>query len=142
MRPRAFHLGRVETVAKCPWDALQVLHNDSVKIRYWYAEGAMETLVRNGDGDELLFLHKGSGQLFCDFGRLSISEGDYVLIPRGTLWRTEFDGYAACLLIEASNASYCLPEKGMLGNQALFDPAMLDTPVMDEAFRAQQTEDP
>jgi homogentisate 1,2-dioxygenase len=43
-------------------------------------------------------------------------------------------------MIEACNGSFMLPDKGLLGPHALFDPAMLDVPRMDEAFRAQQTE--
>ncbi len=43
------------------------------------------------------------------------------------------------LLIEATNGAYRLPEKGVVGPHAIFDPARLETPVIDEAFRAQQT---
>src|SRR5690606_26887551 len=44
------------------------------------------------------------------------------------------------LLIEASNSSYMLPDKGLLGPNAIFDQAMLDVPHIDEAFLAQQDE--
>jgi len=142
LRPRAFDLGRITERAACPWDAALVLHNDHLRYRFWRTAGAMETLVRNGDGDELIFVHEGAGELFCDFGHLTIAEGDYVILPRGTMWRTEFQGKAACLLIEATNGAYRLPEKGLLGPQAIFDPAALDTPRIDEAFKAQQTEEP
>src|SRR3546814_9431969 len=63
------------------------------------------------------------------------------MLPRGTMWRTEFDGDADLLMIEATNDSYHLPDKGLVGRHAIFDPAMLDSPVMDQAFRAQQTPD-
>ena len=49
----------------------------------------MDHLVRNGDGDELLFVHAGAGDLFCDFGHLSYRDGDYIVLPRGTMWRIE-----------------------------------------------------
>jgi homogentisate 1,2-dioxygenase len=42
------------------------------------------------------------------------------------------------LLIEATNSSYMLPDRGMVGQHAVFDPAVLDTPAIDDAFRAQQ----
>jgi len=45
------------------------------------------------------------------------------------------------MLIEATNSSYALPDKGMLGNHAIFDPAMLDVPKMEAAFVAQQSDD-
>jgi len=61
-----------------------------------------------------------------------------VLVPRGTMWRIEVCEPLSALLIEAVNSSYELPDKGLLGGHAIFDPAMLDTPVMDAAFVAQR----
>src|SRR6186713_2609421 len=46
-------------------------------------------LARNADGDELMFVHAGRGELYCDYGHLSFEAGDYLLIPRGTMWRVE-----------------------------------------------------
>ena len=54
--------------------------------------------VRNADGDVLLFIHEGAGDLFCDFGHLPYRDGDYIVLPRGTMWRLEpsrADGIAA-----------------------------------------------
>ncbi len=98
----------------------------------------MDHLVRNSDGDELLFIHEGSGDLYCDYGHLQIRVGDYVMLPRGTMWRIETQSSMQVLLIEATNDSYRLPDKGLLGPHAIFDPAMLDVPAIDDAFRAQQ----
>ena len=141
LRPRAFDLTRLEQRTGTPWDATPILTNAHTKMRFWRTEGAMPNLARNGDGDELLFVHQGQGRLFCDYGHLEIGEGDYVVLPRGTMWRTEFDGTADLLLIEATNDMYKLPEKGVAGRHAIFDPAILDTPRIDDTFRAQQTDD-
>ncbi len=141
LRPRAFDLNRLNYRPNLPFEAATVLHNAHCKLRFWRTSGKMERLARNGDGDELLFVHDGKGQIFCDFGRMDLRAGDYVMLPRGTMWRTEFDGDADVLMIEATNGSYMLPDKGLVGHHAIFDPAMLDTPVMDEAFRNQQTPD-
>jgi homogentisate 1,2-dioxygenase len=102
----------------------------------------MDHLVRNADGDELIFVHAGRAALFCDWGHLELREGDYLVLPRGALWRVEVQGSLRALLIEATGASYALPERGLLGDHALFDPAVLDTPRIDDAFRAQQGEQP
>ena len=141
LRPRAFDLGRLEAADGDPWQATEVLYNAHVRYRFWHTQGAMDALVRNADGDELMFVHRGKGALFCDYGHLAIAEGDYIVIPRGTMWRTEFDGAAQVLLIEATGGSYCLPDRGPAGAHAIFDPAVLDTPAIDDAFRAQQTPD-
>jgi homogentisate 1,2-dioxygenase len=118
-----------------------MLYNNSVRMRFWRCNaGRMDHLVRNADGDELLFVHQGAGELYCDFGHLSFATGDYILLPRGTMWRLESREPLAVLSIEATNASYHLPDKGLAGPHAIFDAAMLDVPRMDEAFRAQQSD--
>ncbi len=140
LRPRAFDLRELPAGAPGPWDATPVLTNAHCRIRYWRMSGNMKRLARNADGDELLFLHSGSAELYCDFGHLACEAGDYVVLPRGTMWRLECSQAADLLLIEASNASYMLPEKGLVGNHAIFDPAVLDTPEVDDAFLAQQSD--
>jgi homogentisate 1,2-dioxygenase len=140
LRPHAFDLTKLGEAAASPWEAAEILHNASVRVRYWRATGAMDHLVRNADGDELLFVHQGRGELFCDYGHLSFGIGDYIVVPRGTMWRLECDEPLCALLIEASNSSYSLPEKGLVGPHAIFDPAMLDVPRIDDAFRAQQSD--
>ena len=101
----------------------------------------MKHLVRNADGDQLLFIHSGEGEIYCDFGRFEITSGDYVLLPRGTMWRVEVKVPVSMLLIESTNTSITLPEKGVVGVHAFFDPAMLDTPMIDDKFLDQQTVD-
>ena len=98
----------------------------------------MPRLERNADGDVLLFVHKGAGDLFCDFGHLGYRDGDYILLPRGTMWRLEPKAPTEALLIEATNDSLKLPDRGLLGTHALFDSAALDTPKLDEAFKTQR----
>ena len=137
LRPRAFDLNELPAAA-CPWEARRVLHNAHVDYRFWRAEGRMDHLVRNGDGDDLLFLHRGHGDFFCDYGRLPVEQGDYVVIPRGTMWRLDAEGPVEALLIEATGGFYRLPDKGMVGRHAVFDPAALVLPRIDDAFRAQQ----
>ena len=46
-----------------------------------------ECFYRNGEGDEVLFVHEGSGELETVFGRLPFGPHDYVVIPRGTTYR-------------------------------------------------------
>jgi homogentisate 1,2-dioxygenase len=142
LRPHAYDLTRLEGAAASPWDAPLVLGNAALRLRYWRCAGRMDHLARNADGDELLFVHAGAGELYCDFGHLSFAAGDYLVVPRGTMWRLECTEPAALLLIEATNSSFVLPDRGLLGNHAFFDPAMLDTPAIDAAFLAQQSEQP
>ncbi len=140
LRPRAFDLTKLDGAEASPWDAPLVLGNAEVKLRWWRPSEPMEFLARNADGDELIFVHRGRGDLFCDYGHLAVGAGDYVVLPRSTMWRIDPAEPMALLLIEATEASYRLPEKGLVGRHAIFDPAVLDLPRIDDAFRAQQTE--
>ena len=140
LKPRAFDTVKIERQAASPWQADLLLSNAHLKFRFWRCEMGARELARNGDGDELLFIHAGAGDLFCDFGHLQFGEGDYIVMPRGTMWRIEPSAPVVALMMEATNDSYRLPDKGMLGAHALFDPAMLEVPHVDDAFRAQQGE--
>lgn len=139
LRPRAFDTTKL-SLPNSLWHAQTLLSNAHTKIRLWNTQGGMDYLLRNGDGDELLFIHHGRGELYCDYGHMSIREGDYIMIPRGTLWRIDADSVMTLLAIEATNERYTLPEKGLVGQHAIFDAALLDTPHLDDAFRAQQGE--
>jgi homogentisate 1,2-dioxygenase len=138
LRPHAFDCTRLSGAQSSPWDAPELLYNSTVRVRFWRCDSNMPGLVRNADGDELMFVHAGRGELFCDYGHLPFEAGDYILIPRGTMWRVETAEPLRALLIEATNNSFRLPDKGLVGPHAIFDAAMLDTPRIDDAFREQQ----
>ena len=127
-RPRAYDLTQLNTPGDDPWQAPVVLSNAATQIRMWMTSGNMNSLASNADGDQVLFVHQGSGHLFCDYGHLEFTHGDYLLIPRSTMWRLECDDLAVILMIEATGGAFGLPSKGLVGQHAIFDPAILDHP--------------
>ena len=46
---------------------------------------------KNTDGDEIIFIHKGSGTLRTFIGNIKFKEGDYLVIPRGMIYKMKFD---------------------------------------------------
>ncbi|MBX2844417.1 MAG: homogentisate 1,2-dioxygenase [Flammeovirgaceae bacterium] len=46
---------------------------------------------KNGEADELIFIHEGSGTLKTIFGNIPFKYGDYLIIPRGTIYQMQFD---------------------------------------------------
>jgi homogentisate 1,2-dioxygenase len=60
----------------------------------------MDYFFRNGEGDEVYFVHEGSGTLATTFGDVPYKEGDYVVIPRGTTYKFEPSGPQRYLLFE------------------------------------------
>ncbi|MEM7040288.1 MAG: homogentisate 1,2-dioxygenase, partial [Bacteroidota bacterium] len=45
---------------------------------------------KNSMADELLFIHEGTGILHSPFGQLAFGPGDYLNVPRGTIYQMEF----------------------------------------------------
>ncbi len=46
---------------------------------------------KNGDADEMIFVHVGTGKLRTNYGSLDFKYGDYLIIPRGTIYQIDFD---------------------------------------------------
>ena len=46
---------------------------------------------KNADADEVIFIHKGSGKLRTFLGNIDFEYGDYLIIPRGTIYQLEFN---------------------------------------------------
>jgi homogentisate 1,2-dioxygenase len=142
LRPRAFDTQRLSRSDPCPLAAPVLAHNPHLRVQLWRTDASMDHLVRNADGDQLLFVHRGRGALFCDYGHMELRSGDYVVLPRGTLWRVEIKEPLCALSLEITDARLSLPDRGPLGAHAVYDPGVLETPVLDAAFVAQQTERP
>ncbi len=138
LRPRAYDTNNMKLDESSPWAAETLLYNASTSIRFWQVSKKMDYLARNSDGDELLFIHQGAGELFCDFGHMSYRDGDYIVLPRSTMWRLEPKTPTRMMMVEATNAAYTLTDRGLLGPHAIFDEAILDTPEINDRFKEQQ----
>ncbi|CAN5364633.1 homogentisate 1,2-dioxygenase [soil metagenome] len=69
-------------------------------------------LFRNAVCEEIIFIHHGSGRLHTHFGVLPFKPFDYVVIPRCTTYRIEFDaGEQADLLVIESTGSVGFPAR-------------------------------
>lgn len=58
---------------------------------------------RNGQCDELIFVHKGRGELSSQFGVLPFRPGDYIVIPVGTTYQLAIEDAARLLVLEANS---------------------------------------
>ncbi|HEC11065.1 MAG TPA: homogentisate 1,2-dioxygenase [Acidimicrobiales bacterium] len=67
-----------------------LLHNSDVRIGH-VRTGGSGPLHRNAVGDEIVFVHDGSGHLDSVFGRLRFRPGDYVVIPSSVIHRWVLD---------------------------------------------------
>ncbi len=89
-----------------------VLGNNDCKIILAAPKSSMKTYYfKNADADEIIFIHLGSGRLKSMYGTLPFEYGDYVVIPRGTVYQLEFDTPENRLLIVESNGPITTPKR-------------------------------
>lgn len=66
---------------------------------------------KNTDADELIFIHKGTGKLRTMLGNLDFKYGDYLLIPRGIIYKIDFDTKDNRLFIVESRRPIYTPKR-------------------------------
>jgi homogentisate 1,2-dioxygenase len=77
-----------------------LMWNNDVEISLCRPKEQMEYFFRNGEGDEVVFVHEGTGLLETIFGNVPYKEGDYIVIPRGTTYRFRPEGEQRYLVFE------------------------------------------
>ena len=71
---------------------LSILVNNDLNIMLSAPTNKSEDyFYKNTDGDEIIFVHKGTGTLRTFIGNIQFKEGDYLVIPRGTIYKINFD---------------------------------------------------
>lgn len=77
-----------------------LLFNSDVHIGLAVPRKSMTTyFYKNTDADELIFVHRGAGTLKTILRGFPFEYGDYMLIPRGTIYQIVFDSEDNRLLI-------------------------------------------
>jgi len=66
---------------------------------------------KNSQADEMIFIHEGSGKLKTGFGEINFAYGDYLIIPRGTIYQIEFANEQNRLFIVESFSPLRAPKR-------------------------------
>jgi homogentisate 1,2-dioxygenase len=66
---------------------------------------------KNTDADEVIFIHKGSGKLRTHLGNIDFKYGDYLVIPRGVIYKLDFDDENNRLFIIESYTPVYTPKR-------------------------------
>jgi len=88
-----------------------LLMNKDVKIGISCPDKPMDYFYKNGQNDELLFVHKGEGILQSMFGKLDFGYGDYIYIPRGTIYQMKFHSDKNKMLTIESSGPIDIPRR-------------------------------
>ena len=113
-----------------------VLVNDECKIILAApTESMVDYFFKNADADEVIFIHEGTGTLKSMYGNLKFEYGDYLVIPRGTIYQLEFDDSNNRLLIVESTSPIVTPKR--YRNQ--FGQLMEHSPFCERDIRKPET---
>jgi len=104
------------------------LGNNDIVVSVSRRSAPMPFYFRNADGDELYFVHRGRGTIETDFGPLAYEKGDYIVLPRAVTYRVIPETDDNFFLVIESRTEFDQPEKGLIGQHALYDPAVIVTP--------------
>jgi homogentisate 1,2-dioxygenase len=89
-----------------------VLVNSDLQISLAAPMESMTTyFYKNSQADEVLFIHKGSGTLKSGFGKIYFKYGDYIVVPRGTIYQIEFNDADNRLFIIESFSPIHFPKR-------------------------------
>jgi homogentisate 1,2-dioxygenase len=110
---RHFLTSRVKPGGSPTLDRIPLLFNSDVAMLYVEPDRNDEHFYRNAQGDELVYVSKGSGVLETVYGNLPYGEGDYLVIHRGILHRYQMnlDGEQTKLLVIESRGHVRTPTR-------------------------------
>ncbi len=130
LRPHCFDLNLLEPsdLKDAQGEPTAFLGNNDLTVSVSRRAEAMPFYFRNADGDELFFVHRGEGVIETDFGPLEFEKGDYINIPRAVTYRVIPRTSDNFFLVIQSKSEFNQPEKGLLGQHALYDPGVIVTP--------------
>ena len=117
-----------------------VLVNADLQISLAAPKKSMtDYFYKNSQADEVIFIHKGTGTLKTGFGKIKFSYGDYLVVPRGTIYQIEFDDENNRLFIIESYSPIRFPKRyqnqfGQLMEHAPFCERDIRRPIDLETF--------
>lgn len=142
LKHRSFQGFSVKPVSDYLESRKPVLVNQDCHITLAAPQQSMvDYFFKNADADEVIFVHEGTGVIKTPYGELSFSYGDYIVLPRGTIYQITFDTPENRLFIVESFGPIRFPKRyksseGQLMEHAPFCERDIRKPVFVPAIDA------
>ncbi|HVK50068.1 MAG TPA: homogentisate 1,2-dioxygenase [Pseudobacter sp.] len=112
LKHRSFEGFKVAPTADYLQSRKPVLVNNDVHISLAATQkGMKDYFFKNADADEMIFVHEGEGVLRTMYGELPFGYGDYLVIPRGTIYQINFKDENNRLFIVESFSPIRFPKR-------------------------------
>ena len=112
LRHRSFEGFNIKAQEDYLKSRVPILVNNDCHISLASPQQSMnDYFFKNADADEVIFVHEGTGVLHTLYGQISFREGDYLVIPRGTIYQVELRNENNRLFIVESFSPVRFPKK-------------------------------
>ena len=101
-------------------------------------QGTTNYFVKNADADELIFIHEGSGNVQTQYGKLAFEYGDYIALPRGTIYQINFNTLNNRLFIVESFSAIYFPKR----YQSKYGQLLENAPFCERDIRTPEYQEP
>lgn len=134
---RHFHLHTID--AKSEGDPVSgrkvMMFNNDVSMAICNPNGQMDYFYKNAEADEVIFIHYGEGTLESQYGTLDYHDGDYIVIPRGVIYKIVMKTKKSKMLVIESASQVYTPKR--YRNQ--YGQLLEHSPFCERDFRVPET---
>lgn len=88
-----------------------LVNNDCIIALAAPRKSTDDYFYKNTDADEMIFIHKGTGKFRSMLGNIDFKEGDYLLVPRGMIYKMDFDSEENRHFVVESSAPMYTPKR-------------------------------
>lgn len=111
LRHRHLLTAKIEPHGDLIHGRLPLMGNRDVVWHHAHVAEPTHELYKNAEADEVLFVHDAGGTLESMYGDVEVRPGDYVVIPRGTIWRLVLHSAPARVLVFEARGPVEIPRR-------------------------------
>jgi len=101
-RARHIRTANIKSSGNAISSRIPLFFNSDIIISKAHVDSSMDFHYRNGHFDELLYIQSGGGTFKSNLGTLEFGFGDYIVIPRGVIWKMDGDDECRILVVESN----------------------------------------
>ena len=120
LRPRHLLTADIDAGGDLISGRVPMMGNNDVVLYVARPTEAMPYWYKFAHGDDVIFVHDGTGVLETQFGLLRYRPGDYLVIPTGVIWRLLPDTGVAQRMLMIESYGHVVPPKRYLNNYGQF----------------------
>jgi homogentisate 1,2-dioxygenase len=120
LRPRHLRSAGIEAGGDVINGRIPLMGNNDVVLYVARPTEAMSYWYKFAHGDDVIFVHDGTGVLESQFGLLRYRPGDYLVIPTGVIWRLLPDTGVEQRMLLIESYGHIVPPKRYLNNYGQF----------------------